>query len=247
MTLHSGTIEFFIRPDWNWDGKDTYEEFKYRTIFHLGNVSNDMLGASTGPRGIEVYYGNLLDDLNIFGVTGLNTKLMDTTTHMAFVFSNDGKGIGSDKSTIRIYINNVMVAKEYRTWKVSDDKHFNFIFGGQGVLAQKARGADPASSAVDGVLSHLRIYNYCKTDFSDSLNDSEFLEQKDLNKPSQFIELSKDNVTFHKIGSDELPFFFKDVPSGDTIPVWVRLDLPKILTGEERRTAKIIGNWDIGV
>jgi len=247
MSFHSGTIEFFIRPDWGWDGRDKYNEFKYRTLFHFGNVVNDVLGAAIGPRGIEVYYGNLLNDLNTFGITGINTEVIDTVTHLAFVFSNDGSGIDSDHSTIRVYINNYLVAKETRTWKVSDDKHFNFVFGGQGVLAVKSKGYSPVSSAVDGVLSRLRIHNYCKTDFSDSLGNSDTLIDKYLGKPSQLVEVSKDNVTFHRVGSDELPFFYEDVPNGESIPVWVRLNLPKYLSGIEKRTAKILGNWDIGV
>jgi len=247
MDFHSGTIEFFIRPDWDWDGRDAYGEFKYRTLFHLGNVANDMLGAAIGPRGIEVYYGNLLSDLHMFGVTGMNTKVIDTVTHLAFVFSNDGSGIASDNSTIRVYINNYLVAKETKPWKVSDDKHFNFIFGGQGVLVVKSKGYSPVSSAVDGVLSRLRIHNYCKTDFSDSLGNSESLNDRYLDDPSQFVEISKDNVTFHKVGSVELPFFYEEVSNGESIPVWVRFNLPKHLSGVEKRTAKILGNWDIGV
>jgi len=247
MSFHSGAIEFFIRPDWDWSGRDIYGEFKYRSIFHFANVDNDMLGAIMGPNGIEVYYGNLLKDLNVFGITGMNIPLLDNVTHMAYVFSNDGTGIASDRSTIRVYINNVLLAKETRTWKVSDDKHFNFLFGGQGVLAQKTGSFDPASSAVDGVLSRLRVHNYCKLDYSDSLEDSPRLDQHSLIKPSSFIEISQDNVTYHKVGSEKLPFFYEDVPHGTTVPVWVKLSVPKDLTGSEDRTARVLGNWDIGV
>lgn len=247
LDFHSGAIEFFIRPDWNWTGRDRYNDFKHRTLFHFGNVANDVFGAVMGSKGIEVYYGNLLNDLSMFCVTGLTTKVLDTVTHMAFVFSNDGEGIGPDKSTVRIYVNNYLVAKETKTWAVSDDKHFNFVFGGQGVLVTKARGFDSTSSAVDGVLSRLKIHNYCKTDYTDSLSDNMSLDNKNIEKPSVFVEVSKDNVTFHKVGSSELPFFFEDVPNGDSVPIWVRLNLPKRLLGVESRTAQILGSWDIGV
>ena len=67
-------------------------------------------------------------------------------------------------------------------------------------------------------------------------------------KPDDFIAISKDNVTFHKVGSPELPFFFDDVPAGDSIPIWVKVEVPRFgLTGQEKRTAEVLGSWDIGV
>jgi F5/8 type C domain len=244
LNLHSGAIEFWIRPDWTWDGTDRYNDFKYRTLFHLGNVANDIFGAAVSSGGLEVYYGNVLKDFNIFTTGGFSFPTIDKVFHIAFVFSNNGRGMSDDGSTIRIYINNELASKSTRTWVISDDKHFNFIIGGQGLLVQKSNGFDFTSSAVDAVICRLKIHNYCKIDYSDCVLE-------DFNKlvltSSNFVEISKDNVTFNKVGSKELPFLFKEVAPGEIIPIWAKVLLPKELTGYEKRTAQLISSWDIGV
>ncbi len=247
IDLHSGAIEFWIRPDWNWDGTDRYHDFKYRTLFNLGNIANDIFGAAISNNGIEVYFGNILKDFNIFTTGGFISSSLDNIFHIAFVFSNTGTCIDSDGSTIRIYINNQIVSRSLITWKISDVKHFNFILGGQGLLAQKSQGFDSTSSAVDGVICRLKIHNYCKIDYSDYTSDIPENFSKSILKSNNFIEISKDNVTFNKVGSIELPFLFKDVLPEEIIPIWVKVLLPKDLTGSEKRTAQLISSWNIGV
>ena len=247
LDFHSGTLEFFVRPDWDLTAKDTYREFKFRSLFHFGNVANDILGASITPLGIEVYHGNLMDDLTLFRITDLDFGGIDQIMHMAFVFSNDGTNIGNDGSTLRVYVNSVLIAKSTIIWKVSDEKHFNFIFGGQSLLMQKMQGFIPKSSSVDGVISNIKIHNYCKTDFRDSIRSADIEGDILLTKPSDLIEISKNNVTFYGVGDEELPFYFKNVPSNEVVPVYVKTTIPKGLTGKEKRTAEILGQWDIGV
>lgn len=247
VDLNAMTIEFWIRPDWDTDGTDIYNDFKFRTLFHFSNVANDIFGALVSSRGIEVYYGNLMHDFNSFVVSGAKYSTIDELTHMAFVCSSNGQNISSDNSTIRVYINNVMIGKTSSTWLVSDDKYFDFKLGGQGVLPLKSQSSKAVSSSVDGVVCRLKIHNFCKTDFGDSISDSNCGYTEVLTKPSNFIEISKDNVTYHRVDSEELPFFFEDVPSEGTVPIWVRVVVPKGLTGGEKRTAQLVGSWDIGV
>jgi hypothetical protein len=247
IDFHSGSIEFWIRPDWNWDGTDRYGDFKYRALFHFTNIANDVFGAAVSSKGLEVYFGNVLKDFNVFIISGFNFSAIEKVFHMAFVFSNDGAGISSDGTTIRVYINNNMIAKSYITWKVCDDKHFNFILGGQGLLVQKMQGFDYLSSAVDGVICRLKIHNYAKTNYSDYMTDDPYKVARSILHPNDFIEISRDNVTFTKVGGVDLPFVFKDVAVGEEIPIWVKILLPKELTGAEKRTAQVLGSWDIGV
>lgn len=169
LDLHNCTIEFFIRPDWNWNGFDVFNDFKYRSLFHLANTANDVFGASMLQRGLEIYYGNLIDSFNIFVIPNVSNDTADKLFHMAFVFSNDGSGISNDRSTLHFYINNVLVAKSIETWTIKDAKHFYFIFGGQGLLIQKMGSGVTNTSAVDAVISNLKIYNYCKLNFEDFL------------------------------------------------------------------------------
>lgn len=247
LDFHSGTLEFFIRPDWDLCGLDVYKEFRLRSLFHFGNVANDVFGASVTPLGIEIYHGNLMNSLTLFRISDLSFVVIDRIMHMAFVFSNDGINIGNDGSTIRVYINNILLAKSFTKWKVSDEKHFNFIFGGQSLLVQKLQGLPPKSSSVDGVVSNIKIYNYCKTDFKDFLTSADVVGPTLLMKPSDLIEISKDNVTFYRVGSEGLPFYFKNIPPSEVVPVYVRTTVPGGLTGKEKRTAELLGQWDIVV
>lgn len=247
LNMTSSTIEFFIRPDWELiNGVDEYGDFKHRTLFHFSNVNNDVFGASISMRGIEVYFGNNSMNFNSFIISHLYGRTIDRPLHLAFVFSCDGSAIGSDSSTVHVYVNNRIVGKSFKKWSVSDNKHFFLIIGGQSLLIQKQSSYSSKSSAVSGVISNLKIYNYCKTDFIDSFKDETYALAGQI-KPCELIEISKDNVTFNKIGDSDLPYVFKDVDVGEVIPIYVRTSLPDNLTGHEKRTAKVIGSWDIGV
>jgi hypothetical protein len=244
--LHAGAIEFFIRPDWNQYGLDIYNDYKFRALFHFTNTANDIFGACVSRDGFEVYYGNLSNNFRSYVFPNLEIEI-DAVYHMAFVFSNDGTAIGSDGSTIRLYVNNILIGKSFETWDVADDKHYSFVFGGQSLLLQKISEPDQRSSSVDGVVGRLKIHNYCKTDYTDSISLSPEADKAYLEPPSTFVEISKDNLTFYKVGDAELPFVFEKVPAGGKVPIYVRTNIPKFLTGKEDRTAGIIASWDIGV
>lgn len=247
IDMSSMTVEFWIRPDWDFNGKDVYDDFKFRALFHFTNVANDIFGAAVSVRGIEVYYGNLISNLNTLVVSSLPLKIMDELVHMAFVCSNNGNKLSSDGSTVRVYINNTLVGKSDIKWEVSDNKYLDFKLGGQGILPIRSFSSKAVSSSIDGVVCRLKIHNFCKVDFTESITDSEANYMTTLSKPSSFVEISKDNVTYHKVDSQALPFFFDDVPDGANVPIWVRVVVPRHLTGSEKRTAQIIGSWDIGV
>ena len=247
LDFAAGTLEFFIRPDWKLTSGDIYNEFKFRSLFHFGNVANDVFGAALSVKGLEIYCGNVIDDFTLFIITDLDFDIIDTSFHMAFVFSNDGTGISNDGSTLRVYFNNGLVAKSTIPWRVSDRKHFNFMFGGQSLLTQKMQGGNTRSSSVDAVVSNLKIYNYCKIDFSDSMRMVEIVDKSVLVKPSELIEISKDNLTFYKIGDNGLPFYYKNILQNDSVIIYVKTNIPKGLNGKEIRTAHLLGQWDIGV
>ena len=165
--------------------------------------------------------------------------------HVGLVFFNDGKNIDSDGSTFRLYVNNYLMFKSTEIWEVQDNKHFVFILGGTAPLNVKF-GNYVETSSVDAVLSDFKIYNYCKTDFSKSMRNEVDLADK-LIKPSNFIELSKDNLTYYKIRENGLPLVYENVAPGVSVPVYVRTDIPKGLTGKEIRTAGLKIAWDIAV
>jgi hypothetical protein len=196
---------------------------------------------------LYIYYGDTITP-EIFIVTGLSETLeIDGLYHMAVVFSCNGIATG-DGSTIKLYINNHLMAKHTLTWKIYDNKLFKFIFGGQGLLSVKEGDATYKSSSLDSVISNLKIYSFCKLDFADSIaNISDDFRVENIAKPSELIEISKDNVTFYKVGDPDLPFFFYKVPPGTVVPIYVKTDLPLNLTGAEKRTSAVVASWDVGV
>ena len=119
--------------------------------------------------------------------------------------------------------------------------------GGKAPLALVEYSGSLETTSVDSVISNLRVYNYCKNDFTDSMNNTFSESGVDLVIPSKMVEISQDNVTYYKVGDAELPFFYDEVPDGDSVQVYVRTILPSDLTGKEDRTAGIITSWNIGV
>lgn len=239
-----GTIEFWIRPDYSIYSHDFYGTFLSRCLFHFVSNSGDVFGALFSFRGLEVYRGNYKDDsLTSINFRALSSNLIDTVNHLAFVVSNNGTKT-SDGSTIQIYLNRRLIARDFTTWEVYDKKYFNFILGGKAISAVKADGI-PQSGSLDAVISDFRIYNYCKNNFTNNfLGNTEVEALKD---PSELIEISKDNLTFYKIGDPNLPLEFKEVAADATVPVYVRSSIPKDLSGSENRTASLVAVWTVTI
>lgn len=244
----AGTIEFFLRPDYNFSGLDEFRRYRNRSIFHFGNVLNDIFGMMINSNGINFYYGNISDQIGGFLIQGLTADAIDQIWHMGIVFSNNGKYIGADNSTIRFYVNNRLIGVNYTTWEIGDGKSWKFTLGGKAPLALIEHASSLETTSIEGVISDLRIYNYCKTDFTSSLqnlSDSSRLVNPYL--PSKLIEISRDNVTFYKVGDAGLPFTFEKVQPNEVVPIYVRSIVPLNITGYESRTSGIVASWDVGV
>jgi hypothetical protein len=240
--LTKGTIEFWFRPDYGFTGVDGYGEFSNRSLFHFTNSNNDVLGAFISRNGIEIYYGNLY---NLYGYSTsiINDFGFDSTYHFALVYSSNGSIY--DGSSIQLYLNGVLASRSFSTWKISEYKLFKFILGGKGLAATKSTAGYKVTS-FDAVVYGLKIYNYCKTDFSNIKDMSNYIDPN-LTKPSELIEISKDNLTFYKVGDPNLPFKFDMVPSDSSVPVYVRTDIPLNLKLDNKRTTGLNIQWDISV
>ena len=246
LDLSRGTIEFNLRTDYDYRSKGLFNEFLLRSLFHITNTTNDVFGALFSESGLQVYYGNVDGKMYYFGISDISYIDIDSMFNIAFVFSNTGEHIDSDGSTIRVYVDNTLIAKTTETWDISDNKYFKFIFGGKALLSLKEESFTAETHSVDGIVGNLKVYNYCKTDFSDVQN-TDAVDVVELKKPSELIEISKDNLTFYKVGSENLPLSFDLVAPGTVIPVYVRPIIPGNLTGAERRTASIVAEWDVTV
>jgi len=247
IDLRAGTIEFWLRPDYTFAGLDIHRRFRNRSLFLLGNVANDVFGFMINSAGFNLYYGNVATDLRAMIVKGVLSGAIDGLFHIAVAFSASGNSLGGDHGTIKLYINNGLVATNYDPWSYTDEKLFKFVLGGKGPLGLIENSSSLETTSADGVISNLRIYNYCKSDFTDSMNNVFRSGSNDLLIPSKMIEISQDNLTYYKVGDAELPFFYKKVPINDTVQIYVRSMIPDNLTGKEDRTAGILTQWDIGV
>jgi len=163
--LKAGTVEFWLRPDYDFYGLDIYSRFRNRSLFHFANVANDIFGFMINSSGLNVYYGNLATDFRALIVTGILTGIVDGLFHVAVVFSANGQNLAGDNSTIKLYINNGLVASNYDPWRYSDEKLFKFTLGGKAPLALIEHSSSLKTTSIDGVVSNLRIYNYCKSDY----------------------------------------------------------------------------------
>ena len=162
-------------------------------------------------------------------------------------FSNNGKSIDSDGSTVKIFINNYLYATVYETWEYSDSKFFNLNIGGPAPHAAISNiGVD--NSVLDGVIGDLKVGNYCKTDFTEEISKGFDINNMSIHNSNQLIEISKDNVTFHKAGDIELPFSFDQVPPGEEVPIYVRSNLENIDWDLLReRTGNLIIQWEFPI
>ena len=236
-----------MRPDYTFYGLDIHRRFRNRSLFHFGNVANDVFGFMINAEGFTIYYGNLSTDLRAFVIKGIVAGAIDELFHIAVAFSANGANIDSDGSTLKLYLNNGLVGSNYDPWRYTDEKLFKFTMGGKAPLGLIEHSSSLVTTSVDSVISNLRIYNYCKSDFTDSMGNYFTDDSVELVPPSKMIEISQDNVTYYKVGDGELPFFYKQVPAGDSKEIYVRSVIPVGLTGKENRTAGITTIWDIGV
>lgn len=239
------SLEFFIRPDFGPYGTDSFYQIAQRNLFSFISNANDMVGAYVFSDDVGVYFGNLRTTPQVYLASVNGFWEIDDTLHFAFVFSNDGTGMDNG-DTIRFYLNNQIVGSTNTTWDVVDPSLFRFTLGGDSPYSIRATRSNIYSSSVDSVVSNLKMHNYCKTDYTDSLA-GQSLSPEELVKPSEMIEISKDNLTFYNVDSGELPLVYSDVADGAVATVYVRTSIPRGLTGKEKRTAALVASWDIGV
>ena len=251
VSLSAGAVSMWLRPDTYLDGTDIFGCTSPRNIFSLSSTTGDVFGAALTPEGFLIYYGNTtnvsfrrafveMDDYTYLGI--------DEPWHFGIAFSNNGKGIDSSGAAIKLFINGVNLFTSFDTWEYEDDKFFNFILGGTGPFGAFV-DLSSFPKSISSILSQVKVYGYAKTDFYKDMRDFEGLYVEGV-ATSDLIEISKDNVTFYNVDSPYLPLVFEQVPSGDSISVYVRVVLPeeiRFVTTIATRTVKLLTQWDIGV
>jgi hypothetical protein len=233
---HQGSLEFWLKPDYNYYGVDNFYTYHSRTLFCFSNIANDLFGLFIlMGRGLAIVTGSSNYVVTQYAERSSSIWFdAGDVVHIGFVWSNDGTAIDSFGTTIRLYLNNELIGRSYNTWDIRDTKTSRLLLGG--AVSEKAASFYPTSFWA--VIDNLKVYNYCKTDFSDK--DIEDIDSIDVRAPNSFLEISDDGINFYDRNSANLPLFYKDVPPGESRTVWVRTNIPRNLTGAEKRTAELI-------
>jgi len=252
ISLASGAISMWIRPDTYFNGMDEYGETASRNIFTMTTGAGDVLGSALTTAGIMVYYGNTISTAGAFKrvvleVPDIKDFPIDDPWFFALAFSNNGKGIDSAGTTLQLFINGVSVLEINDPWFYEDDKYSTFILGGAG--SANALYDNPGRhSAISAVIAHVKIYSYARTDFYKDMYDftGELFSSVST---ADLIEISRDNVTFYKVDDPHLPFIYRQVPDGDEVSVYVRSVIPEnmMVLKDMSRTVKLLTQWYIGV
>jgi len=249
IKMSCGSFSFWIRTDFNLSGVDEYGVFCVRNIFSMINTSNDTFGLYIGPSGLVFYGGNINSGLTTFNIKSTeSSRYKEQLFHVGVSFSNTGEHLDSDGSTIQLYINNRLYFRSFIKWASSDSKYFKLVFGGKNVFAASLSIIQRYSS-MDSVISNLRICNYCKTDFREDMDLNYDNVRSVLYDSSDLIEISKDNVTFYRVGAPELPLLYEEVPYLDSRSVYIRSNLKKdnFPPGLVDRVAGLVVQWDIPI
>ena len=234
---HKGTIEFWLKPDFNFNSVDDFFETFSRTFFAFTNVSNDIVGffmlRGSGPA-IAVGDSNYVNTFYIKYNKDFYFTIGDVV-HLAFVWSNTGTEIDSYGTTAAIYVNGVLAGSTNQQWDIHDTMSTRLIIGGS--ISQRASRDYPSS--LWGVIDNLKVYNYCKTNF-DLVNE---VTADDVYSPNDLIEISKDGVHFYSKHDEEVPLRFDNVKDGDTVHFYIRSKIPRFLTKNVLRTASLLLEW----
>jgi len=239
LTLEQGAVEFWLKTYYDSYGRDAFGNLASKTFFTLVNNNNDIvsLGIKAG-QWFQASTGNLRTDLNLFDADYANLRGdsyvdRDEVVHIALAWSNDGQFMDNNQ-TLRFYINGELLYISTVQWDVSDTKSVNVKFGGantQMAYVQDTYGA--------GIFDNIKIYNYAKDDFK---MNTEGVESDIIYTPNEFLEVSKDDINFHGIGSLSLPFVFEQVPVGDSKTIYVRSNKNDNFV-QSKKTASLIVSW----
>lgn len=219
FNVFSGTVEFFLSPDWTRvPDCESCDDPRERALFRIFNSDKYNLGLFLTGQGLKGYLTNGEQHLSLTGGQG-GEMLKGSVHHVAFTWNFLAEDDASP--VLAIYIDNklfsTLEAEALDTVDLRHNPYATLIFGGlawDGLI-------DSFSSSVGGVVDNLKVFNYAKHDFSDSLS-KEGLTHTTPN--SELIEISKDGVNFYGVSDrgSGIPLIFSDVEQGDPINIYVK-------------------------
>ncbi len=236
VTLDRGSVEFWVKMGVNSLSMNAFGKLHAATLFTISSNTNDVIALRVKPGNwFEIFAGNIRLQ-SIFSVDDPPANSFvnrNDVIHIGLVWSNDGTGIDSGH-TIKLYINGSPTIGSFSTWVVSDTKLSYFKLGGG--IAQTAQMYGNQSAFI---FENVKVYNYCKTGFSINQQD---IKGELIYAPENFIELSKDDVSYYGLGSEYLPLVFEQVPSWESETVYLR-SIKNSDFSANNSTAQVIIDW----
>ena len=255
LDISTGTVEFWMQPDWDQSGYISASRDVIPSIFKILRPDGKFLTFFMRPSVGFIVIINDKERVYSFQSTFRTFSIERFQTfHVAVVWDVLGR-IGGVNATLQIVVDGEVVYGTTNKWDAIREGGATLMFGGevgQGVAASPHNETATTFTAVPtlpqdntasswALLENIKIYNYAKTDFSD-INDQD-LKRTQLLKPSEMLELSLDNATWHGAGSDSLPLVVRGVQPGADGTVYLRSNIPRDLTGDENRDASLLVRW----
>jgi hypothetical protein len=213
-----GCIEFFLDPDWAKSTScNTCKDIAPHTVFRLLNNQGFLIECLMTTDGASLFF----EDGNIT-LHHMDNSLKEipsgSRTHFAFSWNfEDGS-----PSAFEMYIDGELsfefpASSLSSTFDVRRHSNIYLIFGGRAWNGN----ADNEITGLNGVIDNVKIFNYYKRDFSDSLANEAFPLVK---KARDMIDISIDGVNYYgyEDRGSGLPVFKRNVQSGDSFDVYLR-------------------------
>ncbi len=255
LDISIGTVEFWMQPDWDPVGNIDQHRNILPSIFKIMRPDGKFMTFFLRPGLGFVVVINDLKRVYQFQSTFSSFSFEKyETLHVALVWDINGK-IGAARSTMQILINGEVIYASNMSWEGFREGGASIMFGGEVGQAVAAAPQNETASTFTPVptqpqtntssawclLENIKIYNYAKLDFSDRFDKD--LSRTQLLKPSEMLEISLDDTTWHGAGSDSLPLVVRGVESGEEGTVYIRSNIPKDITGNENRDASLLVRW----
>lgn len=255
LDISTGTVEFWFQPDWDATARVDQHRDIIPSIFKILRPDGKYLTFFYRP---GIGFITIINDRS--RLYRFQTRLRHYEVnkyepmHIAVVWDVLGR-IGSAGATLQVYVNGETAYGTTLSWDAIREGGATMMFGGevgQGIAATPHNETATTFTAVPtlpqdntasswALLENIKIYNYAKTNFDDRIDRE--LSRTQLLKPSEMLEISLDDTTWHGAGSDSLPLVVPGVESGQEGIIYVRSNIPKTITGDESRDASLLVRW----
>jgi hypothetical protein len=256
LTLREGTVEFWLKPDFNSLGLYEHEEFlseqdeflrQYKYYIDERELTHTLLTLISGFdfRGTLAVRSNLngliFQTNNAGGDTGgfvsrINFE-WDDIMHIALTWKHD---VFVQNTHFRVYVNGELYEILNTPWAASVEDNMNLIIGGK---------ADSdifiiTPTSCDAFVDNVKAYNFYKDNFND--RDQERLSDDILVKNNDMIAISVNDGGFSRYGEPSLPLLVKAVPPGGKVKIGVRfIDQNRKIPTTLNRKARIEAKWRV--